>query len=264
MNLPTKEQWIYWSSILYDIHLGKKSIFVIGYPKTGTNWVCNLLSSYYDTPVLESWNENRPITGKRIFHLHRFIQTKKVKNRIIYVIRDGRDAIVSRYFMVLRVQRSANVAIRTRFETFSGKEMREDNVKENISDFIRFFFEEEKSGSINYTEHVKYSLDNDLFTVKYEDLLQDKASTISKCIQFLSPSESVNQEKVLKAIEKNDFSKLKKQKAQNDSVFLRKGVSGDWKNHFTLEAAKLFNEYAGEVLIKTGYEKDDAWIDLQK
>ena len=41
--------------------------------------------------------------------------------------------------------------------------------------------------------------------------------------------------------------------------FLRKGIAGDWKNHFNEEAANIFHHYAGETLIKLGYEINDDW-----
>jgi len=260
VRLPSKEQLIYWSSIWYDAHFSKQSIHVIGYPKTGTNWVCNLLSAYYDIPVLESWNENTPILSKRIFHLHRFYQLDKIKNRAIYVLRDGRDAIVSRYFMVLRVKREANQRIKIRFEKFCGQEMREANVKELMPAFIKFFFLEENSGSINYAKHIVIAKKANLFSIKYEDLLQEKEATFVKCLQFLEGgANKIDRSKVKKAIELNDFKKLKNKKKQNDAVFLRKGVAGDWKNYFTQEAMETFHALAGDELILAGYEENENW-----
>lgn len=42
--------------------------------------------------------------------------------------------------------------------------------------------------------------------------------------------------------------------------FLRKGVVGDWRNYFTLEAAQTFDRLGGDTLIKLGYEKDRVWV----
>ena len=39
----------------------------------------------------------------------------------------------------------------------------------------------------------------------------------------------------------------------------RKGIAGDWRNHFTDRVAKLFKERYGDLLVATGYEKDDRW-----
>jgi lipopolysaccharide transport system ATP-binding protein len=39
----------------------------------------------------------------------------------------------------------------------------------------------------------------------------------------------------------------------------RKGVSGDWQNHFTDNIKAAFKEKFGQILIDTGYEKDMNW-----
>lgn len=41
--------------------------------------------------------------------------------------------------------------------------------------------------------------------------------------------------------------------------FFRKGIIGDWKNHFKDYHKDLFKEIAGDLLIKEGYEKDLNW-----
>ena len=42
---------------------------------------------------------------------------------------------------------------------------------------------------------------------------------------------------------------------------IRKGVAGDWLNHFTRASAELFNDLAGDVLVTLGYEQDRNWVD---
>jgi lipopolysaccharide transport system ATP-binding protein len=39
----------------------------------------------------------------------------------------------------------------------------------------------------------------------------------------------------------------------------RKGIAGDWKNHFTDKVAKAFKNRYGSLLVATGYEKDWRW-----
>ncbi|MDZ7775706.1 MAG: sulfotransferase domain-containing protein [Bacteroidales bacterium] len=61
-------------------------------------------------------------------------------------------------------------------------------------------------------------------------------------------------------IKKYSFNEQKKSLKNNDKSFLRKGISGDWKNYFSKEACKVFNDFAGKELIKWNYEKDSSWI----
>ena len=46
---------------------------------------------------------------------------------------------------------------------------------------------------------------------------------------------------------------------EDRSSFIRKGVAGDWVNHFTKDTSKLFQELAGDALLALGYEKDPEW-----
>lgn len=39
----------------------------------------------------------------------------------------------------------------------------------------------------------------------------------------------------------------------------RKGIIGDWRNHFTAEHKRVFKELAGDLLIDLGYEQNDDW-----
>lgn len=46
----------------------------------------------------------------------------------------------------------------------------------------------------------------------------------------------------------------------NVNSHYRKGVAGDWVNHFSREHAEYFLDQFGEILIQTGYEPDAAWV----
>ena len=47
---------------------------------------------------------------------------------------------------------------------------------------------------------------------------------------------------------------------EDRTSFLRKGIAGDWKNYFGREAREVFHHYAGNQLIRLGYERDDSWV----
>ncbi len=48
--------------------------------------------------------------------------------------------------------------------------------------------------------------------------------------------------------------------ASSPTAKARKGITGDWKSHFTRRDGLLFHEIAGDTLIEMKYEKDDSWI----
>ena len=43
------------------------------------------------------------------------------------------------------------------------------------------------------------------------------------------------------------------------NAHLRKGIAGDWQNHFTDRLKTEFKRRYSETLIRTGYEKDSNW-----
>src|SRR5690606_18169850 len=63
-------------------------------------------------------------------------------------------------------------------------------------------------------------------------------------------------------LEKKSFSRLaggRKRGQENVKSHYRKGVPGDWKNHFTEAHIRHFKESYNHVLVKLGYETDANW-----
>jgi len=97
--------------------------------------------------------------------------------------------------------------------------------------------------------------------LKYEDLLEDdlellKSALIQKCGLPVSP------EDLRKAILDNRFESLtrgRKRGAEEILAHERKGVAGDWRNHFTERIKAAFKARHGGVLVAAGYEKDLCW-----
>jgi hypothetical protein len=69
-------------------------------------------------------------------------------------------------------------------------------------------------------------------------------------------------EKLLGIVFDNRFEKLSggRKKGEGDAKsHFRKGVAGDWRNHFTPKLERIFKERYGELLVKLGYESDLDW-----
>ena len=43
------------------------------------------------------------------------------------------------------------------------------------------------------------------------------------------------------------------------NTFIRKGISGDWKNHFSEKNIAAFKLVAGDALLSLGYELNSDW-----
>ena len=68
-------------------------------------------------------------------------------------------------------------------------------------------------------------------------------------------------QKLTEIEKKYSFKNLsKRQPGEEDSgSFLRKGIAGDWRNKFDRAACEVFDHFAGENLVRMGYEKDRNW-----
>jgi lipopolysaccharide transport system ATP-binding protein len=72
----------------------------------------------------------------------------------------------------------------------------------------------------------------------------------------------VRLEELRKAVLDNRFESLTQGRKRGDEQVLaheRKGVAGDWRNHFTERIKAAFKARYGGLLVATGYEKDLHW-----
>lgn len=97
--------------------------------------------------------------------------------------------------------------------------------------------------------------------IRYEDLLEDGPNTLAQAMSKLT-SKPANLERAQRSIDRFLFERQTGRSAgqEDRSAFLRKGQAGDWRNHFTSEAAKIFDKQCGDMLIQAGYESDHSWV----
>lgn len=96
---------------------------------------------------------------------------------------------------------------------------------------------------------------------RYEDLLRDDLAIFRRLLletfgHPLTPAQ------VEQAVVSCRFEKLFQRKLgeEDPSSHGRKGAPGDWQNHFTPKVARHFCEKFGELLVSTGYERDNSWV----
>lgn len=234
-----------------------RSIFVLGYPRTGTNWLCTMLNHYFEIPMSEPWLRKLPAVEPVILHLHRFTIVPK---RTIYMIRDPRDIVISQYHKILAEPDSE---ARTLAARFCEAPMLHENLRVNLPGYIRFLFEEVLPGSISLDRHFRKARLLGLYTARYEDMLDRGEATLTGIVEFLSRNPA-DPQRVRDTLERTSFESHTGRKRGEEDVgaaVARKGIAGDWKNQFTSEAARSFDRLAGEVLIESGYETDHGWID---
>jgi hypothetical protein len=90
---------------------------------------------------------------------------------------------------------------------------------------------------------------------RYEALLNDTESEVKRILSFLDVDDSDNM--VQNCIEAASFIKWsgREQGDEEKNSFFRKGIAGDWQNHFDHKAQEVFRKETGGLLGELGYDK---------
>lgn len=104
------------------------------------------------------------------------------------------------------------------------------------------------------------SQNSNIHLVKYEELQHNTYETMCEILSFLNID--IDSKSLEKSIENSSFKKMSKGRdagTEDTTSHQRKGIIGDWKNHFTDQHKKIFKSEVGEFLIEAGYEKNNDW-----
>ncbi|PAY21767.1 hypothetical protein CEY15_17150 [Dietzia natronolimnaea] len=223
-----------------------------------------MLATYLGVPFPKSYM--LPIAMESVVHAHweydpRFPRTA-------YIVRDGRDIVVSLYFYYVRAMSSDKNPSRARwvnqeFDYLYGPNFDPRDSLANLPRFIDHFWGSPRAThGRRWSDHVLEWIGRpQVSTVTYEALRADPIRALSELVQDLT-GETVNEVKVSTAVQRFSFetSTGRKPGAEDPSSFLRKGIVGDWRNHFSSESAQSFEALSGEGLIAASYEEDNSWI----
>lgn len=235
------------------------TLFVAGLPKSGSTWVKKMLTSYpgfeeitipeatlFELEHGGSHDFNLPADmfrrfGKRLVvvraHVHgsthnrELLQAAAVPYVVLY--RDLRDVAVSGYFYVSR----------TPWHPMYPKYVELD-VEQGLMEFIRTHIR----AYALWIQEWQAGRDRNLgLEVRYEDLLGDTCVWFSRIARHLGLDSSPST--IARIVEANSFERLSggRSRGQADvDSFYRKGVAGDWRNHFSpLVAAAFYKELEG-------------------
>ena len=227
------------------------------YPKSGGSWVGEMLSDVLKVP----FPRNRlPMFRSSIIHCHS-MQSWNMEN-ILIVWRDGRDVLVSQYFYSLfENDNKLNAALVERCRSDLGFNDYGD-IESNLTVFMKYVFERNRYPRMSWTEFVSQWVDCEKCVhARYEDFRTQPVEVLMRIVSQLADKQLTAKEAEL-IVQNHSFERLagRKAGAENRGSFMRKGIVGDWKNYFSRDARKCFHEYAGDALIKLGYERDTVWV----
>jgi hypothetical protein len=237
--------------------------YVSEYPKAGGTWLAQMTADYLELP-----RPVRPVlpVGHASVLINHWRYHPGLK-RCFYIYRDGRDVMVSFYFHYMRLIRNGVEHGRHFVETYErilGRGYDPDDSRKNLPRFIEHAMTPKRLRMPTWPEHIAMWVDRSrdhIQYLSYEALVRDTRETLRAALaRFLDGR--IDEDRLSRSIERYSFQRRTgRAPGQEDRLsFLRRGKPGDWVNHFTPEAAQLFDHYAGETLVRLGYEPDRSWV----
>ena len=237
-----------------------------GYPKSGTVWLCRLMSSYLGVPYPQ--NYALPIAMRSVVHAH--WKYHPGLPRTAYILRDGRDVLVSLYFynmnaVVERRHPRHATKLDERYRKAFGSHFDPLDVRSNLPRFIQLEMEDPSAARLSWPDHIRNWRVPErprVTVVSYEALVADGVTALSTLMENLTDA-PIDMERIKLTVDRFDFANTagRRPGEEDRSNFLRKGVVGDWQNHFSREAGEVFDHHAGDLLAELGYVDTRRWYE---
>ncbi len=169
--------------------------------------------------------------------------------RSFVVIRDLRDTLISLYFST-KHSHELIVDRLTQIRDFLTNSSEEDGLIYLLSEQI-----------CKHSARIQASWLGapDVLLLRYESILGNEYTFFEQLTEYCQID--VSRERLQDTVRSNMFPVAtgRKRGDEDVNVHLRKGIVGDWRNHFTERVKTQFKKQYGKLLIDAGYEKDLSW-----
>jgi len=192
-----------------------------------------IMSNWLKKPGIKAIGEKTPEHARAIELLNRYFPTAKY----VHIIRDGRDVAVSGWFHNVR---------------YIGEKFTQQFP--DMPKYIRYLCQNHWIPYIQSARAFGQAAPERYHELRYEQIHEDPRGTVRSVLEFLNVDAS--EQTVLQCLESGSFKNLTKGRQEgeeNRDSFFRKGVTGDWKNHFDAAAEQAFEESGGSMLRELGY-----------
>jgi hypothetical protein len=234
-------------------------VMLASYPKSGSTWLAYMLAQllwsagreqklmddrYLPRIGHQQFAEQRLPCGGRLIRTHE--RYRPAYRKAIYVVRDGRDVVVSMYW---HVKRTAGMVA-------------------DFSDYLATYLRGTLTGAGAWQEHVDGWLDSpanaagNVLMVRYEDMKANAAEELRRAADFLGVR--VTAEKIVDAVDAGSLDSMKSREKESSGIVhreagetipvVRKGVVGDWQNYFSPNDLIMFNRVARSAMSRLGYD----------
>jgi hypothetical protein len=184
--------------------------------------------------------------------------------RLVYIVRDGRDVLIS--------ERFRNFVEESKFLKAEDRQIIEDLRNDQVSftngtrsifteTFIRRVAQGWATNLQEIDEEARRLFGDRYIGARYEDLLSQPFQEMSKLWKFLGVKKIGKslEQAIRTEMSSNPDEEWQAQRNGDISSFLPKGHAGNWKRLFTARDKQVFKEVAGGALVKWGYEAGSDW-----
>lgn len=247
-------------------HSAEPTVFHFTHWKAGSQWVRGVLADACPGRVVDALPKNKQVLHqplKRgaiyspVYMKHQDFEASEASRSApavrLLVIRDLRDALVSWYYSL----KVSHVDIPGTRIAHLRNALRSRSTEEGLVYLI-----EGEGDFPGLLDHALIQLSwlgcCDLL-VRYEELLQDETAQfdriLRRCGIKLDPG------RLEQIVRDRSFESASGRDRGEECVgsHHRKGVRGDWRNHFTPTIERAFKERFADTLVQTGYEQSASW-----
>ena len=263
---------------LFNLHTPNRTfliqpddVFLVSFPKSGNTWTRFLMANLiYPGQSATFANIHRLIpdpsgTSKRDFE--RIPKPRIIKShesfdprykRVIYIVRDPRDVVVSQYHYHRKLRKIADDSPIETFVTrfLAGETCPHGSWGQNVASWLVT-----SEGAPNFV------------LLRYEDMIANTARELAKIVAFLGISAS--REQIGLAVERSSASQMRKlEKTQTDDCgltkgsrkdlsFVRSASSGGWRTELPVPMCAKLEAAWGRLMRHLGYELSTQLSNLQ-
>lgn len=234
--------------------------YIMAHPRSGSTWLRTILSNIVypqQSSDPDVYNTHMPsVALRRVPHIWRCSSPRLMVShagyvpglpRVLCLVRDGRDAIVSTYHYIITRRK-----------------------RDKVQNFAEFFHRYLlgmygpvwHKDVLSWLTYGQQELGDNFLLVRFEDMKADPSSVVSRIATFFdiahSPAEldtaiqgaSID---TMRVVEQQRIAKDKVAVDSKDASFYRGGKTGQWREYFTPALARAFYEVAGDVMGRMGY-----------
>lgn len=212
------------------------AIRTTGHPRSGNTWVNRLLSDALNAGMQTEPRAEVQYWGKdwdSQYVIRKTHSRDPLPFPCVYVQRDPRDVLVS----AMHYRRIPNI------DQMLGKVTNADEFRSiwDYRSYVEAWLPRVAAGHASM--------------VYYEDLHRDCANELVRLVKELTGID-IDIGEAGRVCARQSFEVAHERRGDHA---MWKGKAGNWKEHFNLKAAKLVDEFLGDLLVAMGYEGDREW-----